>query len=121
MKQHQNVNMYRKRLRDWKRKEPNDTRSWRSPKGETMVRGGAVLSANKIPGGCHRVRGQCVRRVTPVNPEDTRAKGQNEGSSHVLKSLRNEGASLGGQKTARGGGEEGRQPNDRSLRTARVL
>lgn len=39
----------------------------------------------------------------------------------MLKSLRNEGASLGGQKTARGGGEEGGQPNDRSLRRARDL
>lgn len=39
----------------------------------------------------------------------------------MLKSLRNEGAWLGGQKTARGGEEEGGQPNDRSLRRARVL
>ena len=41
--------------------------------GETAVtRGGAVLSAYKIPGGCDGVRGQCLTRVTLVDPEDTR-------------------------------------------------
>lgn len=61
---HQNVKTYRKRLSDWKREEPSDPTSWRSPRGEAVVRGVAAgLSANKIPEECDGGRGQCVRRV----------------------------------------------------------
>lgn len=39
--------------------------------GDTVVGERAVLITKKIPGGCDGARGQRVRRVTLVDPEDT--------------------------------------------------
>lgn len=48
---HQNAKTYRKRLRDWEREEPSDTRSWRSLWGETVVRAAAAVLSTTISQG----------------------------------------------------------------------